>query len=69
MNKRNKVNDISWNFEFCSAVSFGVQQGRHEKLAKYCPNPLSVTSVCFGFVKTNHIKGNDVDKIVHGPDF
>ena len=30
------------------------------KLTKktYCPNPLSVSSVCFGFVKTNRIKGN-----------
>ena len=34
------------------------------KLAKYCPNPLSVTSVCFGFVKTTHIKGNVRDKTV-----
>ena len=33
------------------------------KLAKYCPNPLSVTSVCFGFVKTNHIKGNVETKL------
>ena len=34
------------------------------KLAKYCPNPLSVTSVCFGLVKTNHIRGNVRDKTV-----
>ena len=36
------------------------------KLAKYCPNP--VTTDCFGFVKTNHIKGNGRDKTVHAPD-
>lgn len=32
------------------------------------PNPLSATSVCFGFVKTNHIAGNGIDKTVFGPN-
>ena len=55
----------SWNFEYCSAVSSAVQQGRHEKASKkkYSPNPLSATSVCFGFVNTNHIKGNVYTKL------
>ena len=35
---------------------------------KYCPNHPSVTSVCFGFFITNHIKGNGVDKTFHGSD-
>ena len=35
---------------------------------KYRSNPLSVTSVCFSFVWANHIKGNGIDKTVHGPN-
>ena len=64
MNNRNKVNEVYWDFEFCSAVSFAEKPGRHKKASneKLRLNPLSVTSIYFSFVLTNRIKGNGIDK-------
>ena len=64
MTNRNKVNEVSWDFEFCSAVSFAEKLGRHKTASneKYRLNPLSVTSIYFSFVLTNPFKRNGIDK-------
>ena len=50
--------------KFLNLLQYALQEGDSKK--KYRSNPLSVTSVCFSFVWANHIKGNGIDKTVHG---
>ena len=38
MTNRNKVNEVSWDFEFCSAVSFAEKLGRHKTANWYDAN-------------------------------
>ena len=50
---------------------FALQHGRRTKPSRtHClGQPLSAKWVCFGFMRTNHIAGNHLNKTVYGPDW